>query len=175
MHIVLGVLTFLGVVGLWIWRARMAAEAAQEIGDMAGDARGLVRGWLWRRRGIQSLADHIKEPSLAAAVMMCAVAQSDSLLSEREQAAIIEQMEGRMGIGRAEADELFARARWLTRDMKSLDAVLRQASGPILETCTAEEKAELIAMLTAVAQTEGEIDPLQQDAIERLQRKLFGA
>ena len=173
MHIILGVITALGALAFWLYRAREAAHAAHELGDMAGNVRGMFRRWRWRKRTELDLSRQVDDPSLAAAVMMCAMAQSDALLTERERDVMLDQMQRNMGLDETQAEELFARARWLTSDMKDLDATLRRVSRPVIENCTAAEKTDLLAMLVVVAETEGPADNLQQAAIERLRRELF--
>lgn len=173
MHIVIGVITALGALAFWIIRAREAAHAAHELGDMAGDVRGLFRRRRWRKKTEIDLSRQVKDPSLAAAVMMCATAQSDALLTEREHQVMLDLMQRNMGLDAQKAEELFAQARWLTSDMKDLDATLRRVSRPVIDSCTVEDRNDLIAMLTAVAEAEGPADPLQQAAIERLRHDLI--
>lgn len=168
MHIVLATLSVLGAVAFFIIRANHVARASRELGEAAGDARGLFRSFLWRRRTNVDLIRKIDDPRVAATVMLCAMAQSDGHTTEREKAAILEQMRGPLELEQAEAVEIFAHAHWLVGDMKELSALLRRASKPILERCTAAEKAGLIEMLSQVAAADGAPSAIQSDAIERL-------
>lgn len=168
MHIVLAALSAIGAIAFFIIRANHVAQASRELGEAAGDAKGLFRRFLWRRRTNVDLIRKIDDPRLAAAVMMCAMAQSDGYMTEPEKAAILAQMRGHLELEQAEAIELFAHAHWLTGDMKELSALLRRASKPVLERCTAAEKAGLIEMLSQVAAADGEPSGIQSDAIQRL-------
>lgn len=56
--------------------------------------------------------------------------------------------------------------------MKDLGTVLHRAAAPIKANCTVQEKAELLEMLTAVAEVDGPMDAIQQDALDRLHREL---
>jgi uncharacterized tellurite resistance protein B-like protein len=168
MHIVLAVLSAIGAIAFFIIRANHVAQASRELGEAAGDAKGLVRSFLWRRRTNVDLIRKIDDPRMAATVMMCAMAQSDGYMTEPEKAAILAQMRGPLELDSAEAIEVFAHAHWLTGDMKDLSALLRRASKPIIESCTAAEKADLIEMLSRVAAAEGEPSGIQDDAIKRL-------
>ncbi len=168
MHIVLAALSALGALAFFIIRANHVAQAGRELGEAAGDAKGLFRRFFWRRRTHVDLIRKIDDPRLAAAVMMCAMAQSDGHMTEAEKSAILERMRGPLELEQAEAVEIFAHAHWLTGDMKELSSLLRRASKPILERCTATERAGLIEMLSQVAAADGAASAIQRDAIERL-------
>lgn len=172
MHIVLAIVSAIGAIAFFIIRANYVVQASRELGEAAGDAGGLFRRFLWRRQTAVDLVRKIDDPRQAAAVMMCAVAQSDGHLTEAEKTAILDQMRGPLELDGPEAIELFAHAHWLVGDMKDLSAMLRRASKPIAERCTAAEKAELLDMLSAVAAADGEASGIQTDAIARLRHDL---
>ena len=172
MHIVLGVLAALGAIAFFIIRANHAAQATRELGEAAADAQGFFRRLFWRRQTNVDLVRTNEDPRLAATIMMCAIAKSDSDFTGREGEVIRERMASMLELRGREAEEIFAHARWLTNDMKDLSALLRRASKAIETSCTADEKAELIEMLGTVAGADGAISDIQRDAIERLQREL---
>lgn len=172
MHILLGLLSAAGLIAFYLYRARQAAEVAHDLGEAAATARGAVRRFFWRRRTQIEQTKTLDDPALAASTMMCALAQSDSLMTERERAAILAQMARTFEIEGREAEELFAQARWLTNEMRELDGFLRRLARPVNARCTPAEKAELIEMLEAVASADGPPDALQSDAIRRLSQQL---
>lgn len=172
MHIVLGILAAVGVIAFWIMRANQAAQASRELGEAVGDASGAVRRFFWRRRTQVDPIKQIEDPRLAATAMMCALAQSDSLLTDRERQVILEQMAHYLEVGGQAAEEMFAEARWLTKEMRDLDTFLRRLAAPVNQLCSAEEKAQLLEMLSAVADAEGVVSELQQEAIRRLRDSL---
>lgn len=172
MHIVLGILAALGAVAFFIIRANHAAQATRELGEAAAEAQGFFRRMFWRRRTNVDLVRANEDPRLAATVMMCAVAKSDSDFTEREGEVILERMAGMLELEGAEAEEMLAHARWLTNDMKDLSAFLRRAAKAIETDCNAAEKAGLIEMLGTVAAVDSAVSDIQRDAIQRLQREL---
>ena len=172
MHILLGLISAAGLIAFYLYRARQVAEVTHELGDMAATARGAVRRFFWRRRTQVEQTKTLDDPALAASTMMCALAQSDSLMTDRERQVILEQMARTFQIEGREAEELFAQARWLTNEMQELDGFLRRLAKPVNERCTPLEKAELIEMLSAVAAADGPPDALQSDAIRRLSQQL---
>lgn len=173
MHILLGLLSAAGAIAFYLYRARQAAEVTQELGELASTARGAVRRFFWRRRTDVQQTKQLDDPALAASTMMCALAQSDSLMTDRERQVILDRMAQTFQIEGNAADELFAQARWLTNEMGDLDSFLRRLARPVNERCTAAEKAELIDMLTAVAAADGPPDTVQWEAIRRLTQQ-FG-
>lgn len=173
MHLVAGILGAIGTIVYLIIRANQAARAVQELGAVASDTKSFWRRSRWKSKAHVDQIRAIKDPRLSAAVMMCALAKSDGDLSEREATVIRDQLKGPLGISETDADEVLTQARWLTRDTQELSTTLRRASPPVQASCTAEEKGELMDMLTTVAEADRSIDALQQDALDRLRRE-FG-
>ena len=104
MHIVLAAISAIGALAFFIIRANHVAQASRELGEAAGDAKGLFRRFLWRRRTNVDLIRKIDDPRLAATVMMCAMAQSDGHLTEPEKAVILTQMRGALELLRGTRD-----------------------------------------------------------------------
>lgn len=172
MPFILGALAVLGAIVFFVIRANQAAQAARELGEVANEAKGFLRRRRWKSKTNTDQIREIDDPRLAAAVMMCALAKSDDDLSESEVTAILDQLGGPLALAPADAEEMLAQARWLTREMKDLGAVLHRATPHINAHCTAPEKAELLDMLIAVTEVDGPIDAIQQDALDRLRREL---
>ncbi len=172
MHIVLAILSAIGVIAYVIIRANQVNYAAREFAETAGDIRGTVRRWFWRKKTKVDLARDVDDPRLAATIMMYAVAHSDGDLTERQRNAIMAQMTGQFAMGDKAAQEMFAQARWLTPDGADLSSLLARVSKPVLDGCAGQEKRDLIGMLHGVARVEGDVSDIQRDAIARLQERL---
>lgn len=172
MPFILGILAVLGAIVIFVIRANQAAQAARELGEVASEAKGFLRRRRWKSKTITDQIRAVEDPRLAAAVMMCALASSDGDLSESEVTAIQDQLMGALELAQDDCAETLAQARWLTRDMKDLGTVLHRAAAPIKAICTVQEKTELLEMLTAVAEVDGPMDAIQQDALDRLHREL---
>ena len=172
----MGILAILGAVigaaALILFRMQQAAHAARDIADAADDARGLFRRWGWRRRQLRHPLDAIEDAREAAAAMMVAAAQSDGSLTERERAAITAEMVKRFGATEAQAEELFARARWAVQDRTDAGEVFRRLTPVILRTCDATERSDLIEMLNAVANADGRADEVLAHDITRFSHSL---
>src|SRR5262245_13155503 len=97
MHILVAIVSVLGVIGVVLWRLHMAAEAAKGLAETASDARGLFRRWRWQRKLASNPLDLIEDPREAAVAMMVAVAQSDGAMTDRERQVIVGEVGSRVG------------------------------------------------------------------------------
>ena len=158
MHILAAIGAVLGVLIFVLFRMQQAANAARDIADAADDARGLFRRWGWRRKFAKNALDTVDDAREAAAAMMVVAAQSDGSITERERAAITSEMVRRFGATQQQADELFARARWLVQDRNDAGEVFRRLTPLIRRSCGPTERADLIDMLRAVAEADGRSD-----------------
>jgi len=172
MHILAAIGAVLGVLLLILFRMQQAAHAARDLADAADDARGLFRRWRWRRKQARHPLDTVDDAREAAAAMMVAAAQSDGSITERERAAITAEMVKRFGATQAQAEELFARARWAVQDRTDAGEVFRRLTPLILRTCGVTERTDLIEMLNAVAHVDGRADEVLAHDIIRFSHAL---
>lgn len=172
MHILIGILTVLGVIAFFIIRANQAGQAARELADTVGDVRRFGRRHSWNRVADRATLDLVDEPVLAAAAMMCAVAAAEGVLTERHSRTISSLIAARLGVGGRDGEELFAQGRWLAGQTPTLGVALDRLSVPITKHCDAAERADLIDMLRTVAKADGPPSAIQSDAIGNLARKL---
>jgi uncharacterized tellurite resistance protein B-like protein len=173
MSILLGLLALMGGAGALLWRMNHAADAARQVVDTADDARGLVRRWFWRRRTRVDLLGEIQDPREAAACMMAALAQADGALSDRERGAILRALIENVQVPSAEAEEMFARARWLVRDTTDAAGCFSRLQPTIMRSLAEKERRDLIAMLNTVAAADGPPRTAERDAIARLKEHLL--
>ena len=174
MHILLGLLSAIGIVGIIIWRIRMTVDVAREVGELAGDTRALVRRSLWRRKLHRSPAASISDPREAAAAMMVAVAENDGALTDAERRTIIDQMVNNFAVKEQLGEELLAHARWLARDAGDLTTFLKRLSAPIKATCSETESRDLIDMLHRVGSADHAIGDDIAHSLTALDRHLNG-
>lgn len=172
MAYLMAILGALGAAGVVLWRIKMAADAARDLAETADDARKYVRRTRWKSRrktGQKAVPD---DPRPAAAAMMTAIAETDGALSEAERESILNEISTRFELSAENAEALLAEGRWLSKDAGDLSSFLRRMDPPVRAVCTGQEQRDLIAMLTAVAEAEGEADPIAAQAIETLRRAL---
>lgn len=149
-------------------RMQSAAHAVRDIADAANDTRGLFRGFLWRRKFAKSPLELVDDPREAAAAMLVMLAESDGVITERERTTIVNGMVTTFGATVTQAEQLFAQARFLARDVKLAEAGFRRLQPVLLRKLGPVERGQLIALLDAVARAEGDPGPVEREAIDRL-------
>lgn len=173
MHIILGLLTLVGVIALWVWRARMAAGAAREIGETAEDLQAAFRRYGYRRRAGKHPAENLDDPRLAAAGMMAAIARLDGDMSTERMNAIRVECRASFRLGDKEADEVAAFGRWIAEQSRDPDDAIRRLLKIVRDKAPREAHEDVVGMLTRVASVEGGgPNELQADAITRVKRGL---
>ncbi len=176
MPILLGLLTAIGIAAFFIIRANNAARAAHDLtniaGEAAGEAKGIFRRALWRRRVENDPLKTNQDPVLAATIIMCAVAQSDSDLSQPEIETILDNLEHQMGLAAEHALSQLQIARSHVHGKMDTNTVIRRAMGPIMANCTDAERNELVEMLRTVAAAGDAPTASQNDAIDRLRTNM---
>jgi len=172
MHILVAIVSALGIIGVVLWRLHMAAEAAKGLVDTANDARGLFRRWRWQRKLASNPLDLISDPREAAVAMMVAVAQSDGAMTDRERQVIMAELVKRVGATERQAEELLAHGRWLTRDVRDIDYCLDKLAPLIKRQCSPDQHRDVLEMLYSVASVEGRPGEVEGTALARVARAL---
>lgn len=171
MHIVIAALTVIGVVAVWIWRARAAAQASRDIVEAADDVRAVIRRHGFQRKSGRHPAETVEDPRLAAAGMMAAMARLDGALTEKQINALRVECRASFRVSQVEADEIAAYGRWLADQSKDPDDSLRRLGRVLRAIAPREAQEDMIAMLTRVASAEGGApSDVQAAAIERVRR-----
>lgn len=173
MHIVLGLLTLIGIIAFIVIRVGQVSRAGREVVDAAGEAQSWVRRRSWDKKLEYDSALDISDPRLAATMMMCALAKEAGDLTERQKGEIRASMQSYFQLTDGDAEEMLAEAHWRTSKIKVLSSYLLRLAPAIQEVCGDQEKRDLIAMLRSVAKVQGGSTEIQDDAIRQLQRQ-FG-
>lgn len=173
MHILLGVLAVIGVIALWIWRARAAAQASGDIVDAADDVRAAVRRFGYRRKAGRHPAESVEDPRLAAAGLMAACARMDGDITAEQQNALRVECRAKFRVDQKEADDIAAYGRWIASQSQDPDDTIRRLTPVVRDNAPAEAHADMVEMLRRVASVvDGAPSEIQSDAIERVRRAL---
>lgn len=172
MSILLALLAVAGTLGVILWRLQVAAEAAKGLTGAAKDAHGLFRGWSWRRKLAKDPLDLIRDAREAAVTMMCAMAQSDGPMTERERRAILAQTVQRFEASAKQAEDLLAHGRWLAREVRDVDRCFRKLAPFLQKSCRPDQLGDVLAMLEAVSSADGDAGNVEKEALARLARDL---
>lgn len=170
MHILAGLVSFLTIAGVVLWRLHLASQVAQDLADMAGGVQKHIRKRRWQKKLGDPLRE-INDPRVAATAMMVALAQADNPLSEREEAVISAQIGSYFNADDTLTAELLAHARWLVRDVTEPENCFLKVRPIILDSCGPKERGELIDMMSAVAAA-GSDPETQRATVSRLAHTL---
>ena len=155
MHILLILLGIAGGIGIWLWRAHMAARAAGDLVEAADDIRAALRRFGYRRKANTSPLDGLEDSRLAAAGILAAFANMDGGIGREEIAAIAEECRRTFKTDTAEAEQLGAYGRWLAQQSANMDEVVRRLARNLETKLTQEEKSQLMEMIERVASING--------------------
>lgn len=169
MHIVLAVIGILGAGLFWWYRIRMLGDAASEVADGVGRARGYFRRQKIRRQTEHSPLTAINDPVLAAATVIYAiiseyVPHSDNH-AEAVRAVILEISDA------AKAEEAVIYAKWACNQIGDTVIVITKTSPLLRQQLNDVEKQDLIAMVgkaAAAVQT----SPHYGQRVRKLKQKL---
>lgn len=172
MHIILGLISFIGVILFAIWRINLALQASREIVDAAQDAKGFFRRRKWNKKVNADLIQQIEDPREAATAMMVAVAETDGPMTESERTQILDIITGTFEATSKQAIELLAHGRWISKDAGDLTSYLGRFKKIIMKTCDEQQKAELIEMLYKVGKADGSISDEVEYSLQYVRRSI---
>lgn len=172
MHMLAFLVGLAATIGVVLWRLNSAADAAKGLIQTAADIHGAVRRSRWRRKAGRDPLDLVDDARIAAATMMVAAAQSDGAMTATERDTILRELRATLGCSDTHADEMLAQARWLVRDKSDLGNVLRKLLPVIQRSCGPRERADVVRMLSAVAEADGPAGGDERDEIARIAREL---
>ncbi|MEO3427680.1 TerB family tellurite resistance protein [Pelagibius sp. CAU 1746] len=151
MHIVLAVLGIAAGIGVWLWRAHMAARAAGELMDTADDIRSALRRFGYRRKANANPLDGIDDPRLAAAGVLAAFAKMEGGIGRAEVEAISEECRRAFRTDAAEAAQIGAYGRWLVQQSANMDEAVRRLARNLEGKLSEAEKDQFLEMIERVA------------------------
>ena len=165
----------LGALAGAFWAFTHFVGAAREGTDAIRDVRGAFRGAKWSRRVGQRLIETLTDPREAAAVLLCQVAAYDGAITDRQRRMIIADMKAAFGADDETAEGLFAFARAALGQINDASNSLKKILRPIEETCTPQERRQLVDMMLKTAEVEGAVSDAQNRLIAETRRILLPA
>lgn len=173
MHIVLAVLGIAAGVGIWLWRAHMAARAAGELIDTADDIRAALRRFGYRRKANAKPLDGIDDPRLAAAGILAAFANMEDGIGRTEIEAISGECRRAFKVDATEAAQIGAYGRWLVQQSANMDEAVRRLARNLEGKLDEAEKDQLLEMIERVASiNDGALTDGQRYTLSQLARQL---
>lgn len=170
MHIIIAVL---GAVAAAFWAFTYFVNAANEGREAIRDAKGVIRRGKWNRRVDQRLIENLSDPREAAAILAYQIAQYDGAVTERQREAMTQDMRDTFQADAETADGLFAFARMAVGEINDAGNSVRKILRPVVDVCTGDEKADLIALLERAAEVEGAPNDMQRRLVAEVRRVLL--
>ena len=168
MPLLLGLVGIIAAILFWVLRVHGTVQGLKAVDR---DTKGL------QRRAVSTFEDivgtplqRVRDPRLAATILMIQLVRTGSPLTASEKTRILEFMETPLEIERISAT--FERAWSYTQARLPFSRVSDQVVPLLRETLTPPERAQLIEMLTEVAGAHSAPSALQREGIARLRRKL---
>jgi uncharacterized tellurite resistance protein B-like protein len=172
MQFIATIVGIMGIIAVILYRMSRAAAATKEIIESARDVGLMARRWGWRKKFAKDPLEFVTDPREAAVAMMAALAQADGALTARERAVIVEHTQKMTGSDAATASEFLAHARWVVRDVRDVNRCFSRLAPILQKACTPEQITDVLAMLEAVANADGEPSTSERSAIIHLRQKL---
>lgn len=153
MAAIIAILT--GVAALVFWLGR-AAQNAHHITDAANEIANLPRKMRYMKKAGKSGLSLVTDPREAACVLMIATARSSAAgtVTDAESGVIQTMLTETMGWPEDDAEDFVDSLRWLTRDIKQPDTVLKPMTKFLKSKLSMKEADELAHMMTEVALAE---------------------
>lgn len=169
MPILLGLIGIVAAGLFWVLRAHGTVKGLQAVDR---DTKGL------QRRALSTFEDivgtplqRVRDPRLAATILMIQLVRTGSPLTASEKTRILEFMERPLAVERISAT--FERAWGYTQARLPFSQVADPLLPLLREALTPAERSELIAMLIQVAGAHSAPSELQREGIRRLERRLL--
>lgn len=170
MHILLGVAALVGTVVFWIIRARMAANAASEIADLAGTVMGAARRFGFRRRHDMHPVDSIEDTTLAAGALTVAFLDLGAAHTEETRKTHLLALQEHFVIDKATAEELLVMGHWLVNECNGPAPAVTRLGKRLMKLTGSHALDAPLKVINDVASTSGGLSNSQRDALHDLRR-----
>jgi hypothetical protein len=157
----------------WMYRARGAGLAAQDLAGAATDVLNAARRYGFRRQANTHPVDAIDKTDLAMGAIAVAFLELDRLPSADQQVALSAALNRHLNTGVAKADEIAVLGHWLVGQCNGPQPAIERLAKRLYRIDGAASLEPLMAILTAVAQSgQGSLSPRQSEAVHEIARHL---
>lgn len=169
MPLIIGLLGILAAVGIWMWRARMAAQAGRELVDMASDVVSAARRLGFRRRANVHPVDSVDEPELAITALATAFMELSALPNAEQQQALARAIRTHCDVSQTRAEEMMIVGRWLVTECQGPQSAVPRLAKRLYKLDQTRLQS-LLAVLNDVGRAAGGLSPRQRDALDDIAR-----
>lgn len=162
------------VIGAYFWlqRARMAAEATQELAGVAQDVLAAAKRFGFRRKLNLHPVESLEDPDVAIAGAGVAFLELGGLPSAEQQDKLIVSLQSHLGQSQNKAEEAAILGRWLVTESGGARPGLERLSRRLHKLRGAESFQPLMPVLRDVvaAGRDGAVSERQREALDEIAR-----
>lgn len=166
---IFAILGLLAAAGFWLWRIRMAGEAARELTNMASDVLGAARALGFRRRANIHPVESVDDPDLAITAITMAFLELDGLPSREDQQALAGSLTRQLATTRTKVEEMMIVGRWLVNECQGPQPAVTRLSKRLNRLDNGAFQT-LLPVLNDIGQRSGGLSPRQKDALAEIAR-----
>lgn len=166
---VFAIIGFLAAAGFWLWRMRMAGEAARELSNMASDVLGAARALGFRRRANTHPVESIDDPDLAMTGIAMAFLELDGLPSREDQQALAVSLTRQMASTRTKVEEMMIVGRWLVNECHGPQPAIARLAKRLARIDNGAFQT-LLPILNDIGTRAGGLSDRQRDALSEIAR-----
>lgn len=176
MPVIIAVVGLLVAALVWYNRIKQAGHVAGEIKDAANDVRLAARRFGFKRRTNVHPIDALDDARLAAAGIVAATAQMDSLWDKDMSDAMVQQAQSVFDVALDEAEEMVVFARWIAEQGGNPHETVRRMARRLKGLAGRDAKADTVQMIRGVSGRGGRgLSADAEEAIETVERVLRSA
>lgn len=156
----------------WIQRARMAAEATQDLAGVAQDVMAAARRFGFRRKHNEHPVESLDDPEVAIAAAGVAFLELGGLPSAEQQDRLILSLQSHLGQSKDKAEEAAILGRWLMNESGGAQQGLERLTRRLHKMKGAQAFQPLMSVLRDVAASsrDGAISARQREALDQIAR-----
>ena len=162
------------VIGAYFWvqRARMAAEATQDLVGVAQDVMAAARRFGFRRRHNLHPVESLEDPDVAIAGAGVAFLELGGLPSAEQQDKLIASLQSHLGQSHNKAEEAAILGRWLVAESGGAQPGLDRLTRRLYKLRGGQSFQPLMAVLKdiAAASRDGTVSVRQREALDEIAR-----
>ncbi len=170
MPLLLTILGAITAIGVWVWRARNAADTAHEILDVANDIRAAARRFGFRRNHNRHPVEDIEDPNIAIAGIVVSFLELDDYPTQEEKDAMIRGLQSELGLNVKDAAEIAVLGRWMMTQCNGAQEGIDRMARKLYKLDKAGSFTPLMSILkTILNEAEGPMNSKQHSALEDIQ------
>ncbi|MEM6410982.1 MAG: hypothetical protein AAF683_05560 [Pseudomonadota bacterium] len=159
MHIVIAIVTAIGVIAAWYYRLKMIGGAARDVAKMADSVANIPRKFSFIKRAGHTGLKAVDDPREAATILMVLVAggEGGKELTDHQRDVIMGETADHFDLDQDEAEAILVHAQWMVRDVEVPAGVGERMARVVITTpgIGPKELVDLDAMLVAVSEADG--------------------